>query len=76
MTFTALIAAVSHILIEPTIIIECWNYLLISIITATIFSLISAKFANKVNAVIVGRVTGIILFALGSVLICLNYIIL
>lgn len=76
MTFTALIAAVSHILIEPTIIIECWDYLLISIVTATIFSMVSAKFANRVNAVVVGRVTGIILFALGSVLIWLNYIVL
>ena len=76
MTFTALIAAVSHILIEPTILFECWNYLLISIVTATIFSLASAKFANKVNAVVVGRVTGIILFSLGSVLMYLNYIVL
>lgn len=76
MTFTALIAAVSHILIETTIIIECWDYLLISIVTATIFSMVSAKFANRVNAVVVGRVTGIILFALGSVLIWLNYIVL
>lgn len=74
MTFTALIASVSHILIEPMIIIECWDYLLIAIVTATIFSMISAKFANKVNTVIVGRVTGIILFVLGIVLIFLNNI--
>ena len=74
MAFTALIASVSHILIEPMIIIECWDYLLIAIVTATFFSMISAKFANKVNAVIVGRVTGIILFVLGIVLIFLNNI--
>lgn len=47
MTFTAFIASVSHILMEPTIILECWDYLLISIVTATFFSVISARFANK-----------------------------
>jgi len=73
MTFTALIASVSHILIEPTILFECWDYLLISIITATFFSLVSARFANKVNAKIVGYVTGALLFVLGIVLVFLNY---
>lgn len=43
-----LIAAVSHILIELQIIIECWNYLLISIVIATIFSMASAKFEMDV----------------------------
>ena len=73
MTFTALIASVSHILIEPSIILECWDFLLIGIITATGFSLISARFANKVNAKVVGYVTGGILFSMGLVLVCLNY---
>ena len=59
MTFTALIASVSHILMEPTIVFECWDYLLISIITATVFSLVSAGFANRVNAKVVGITTGI-----------------
>ena len=31
MTFTALIASVSHILIEPTIIYECWDFLLLAV---------------------------------------------
>lgn len=73
MTFTALIASVSHILIEPAILLECWDYLLLSIVTATVFSLVSAQFANKVNAKIVGYVTGAILFVLGLVLVALNY---
>ena len=73
MTFTALIASVSHILIEPTIIYECWDHLLIAIITATFFSMVSAKFANKVNAKLVGYVTGGILLVLGLVLVFLNY---
>ena len=73
MTFTALIASVSHILIEPTILLECWDYLLLAIVTATVFSLVSAQFANKVNAKVVGYVTGGVLFALGVVLVFLNY---
>ena len=73
MTFTALIASVSHILIEPTIVLECWDCLLIAIITATFFSLVSARFANKVNAKVVGYVTGAILLVLGLVLVFLNY---
>ncbi|MBQ4598546.1 MAG: sulfite exporter TauE/SafE family protein [Clostridia bacterium] len=67
MTFTALIASVSHILIEPTILLECWDYLLLAIVTATVFSLVSAQFANKVNAKVVGYVTGGVLFTLGIV---------
>ena len=73
MTFTALIASVSHILIEPTILYECWDHLLIAIVTATFFSLISAKFANRVNAKTVGYVTGAVLLVLGLVLVFLNY---
>jgi uncharacterized membrane protein YfcA len=72
MTFTALIASVSHILIEPTIIVECGDFLLIAIVVATLFSLISAKFANKVNGKIVGYVTGAILLVLGLSMIVIN----
>lgn len=73
MTFTALIASVSHILIEPAILLECWDFLLIAIATATFFSLVSAKFANKVNAKTVGYATGTILLVLGLALVLLNY---
>ena len=72
MTFTALIASVSHILIEPTIIFECWDFLLIAIIVATLFSLLSAKFANKVKGKTVGYVTGAILLSLGLSMIVIN----
>lgn len=74
MTFTAFIASVSHILMEPTIILECWDYLLISIVTATFFSVISARFANKVNAKAVGLTTGVILLVLGLTMIFINNI--
>ena len=72
MTFTALIASVSHILIEPGIILECWDLLLIAIIVATVFSLVSAQFANKVKGKVVGYVTGVILLLLGSSMITVN----
>ena len=72
MTFTALIASVSHILIEPAIILECWDFLLISIVTATFFSLVSAKFANRVKGKTVGYVTGAILLLLGLSMITVN----
>lgn len=74
MTFTALIASVSHILIEPAILYECWGYLLISIAAATLFSLISARFANKVKGKVVGYVTGVILLVLGLSMIFINHI--
>ena len=74
MTFTALIASVSHILIEPSIVFECWDFLLISIITATVFSLVSARFANKVKGRVVGYVTGAILLVLGLSMITVNNI--
>lgn len=72
MTFTALIASVSHILIEPTIIFEFWDFLLISIVVATVLSLASARFANKVKGKVVGYVTGAILLTLGLSLIVIN----
>lgn len=72
MTFTALIASVSHILIEPTIIFECWDFLLIAIVVATVFSLISARFANKVKGKLVGYVTGAILLTLGLSMLLIN----
>lgn len=74
MTFTALIASVSHILIEPTIILECWDHLLIAIAVATSFSLVSAKLANRVNGKVVGYATGAILLVLGLSMIVINYL--
>ena len=72
MTFTALIASVSHILMAPAILLECWGYLLLSIVVATFFSLVSAQFANKVNGKAVGYVTGVILLVLGLSMSAIN----
>ena len=73
MTFTALIASVSHILIHPAIILERWNVLLICMIVATAASLISAQFANRVKNRTVGLVTGAVLTVLGAAMLLLNY---
>lgn len=73
MTFTALIASVSHIIIHPAIVLERWNILLICIVVATASSLISAQFANRVNNRTVGLVTGVLLTILGATMIILNY---
>ena len=73
MTFTALIASVSHILIHPAIILERWNVMLICIIVATAASLISAQFANRVKNRTIGLVTGTVLTMLGAAMLILNY---
>ena len=73
MTFTALIASVSHILIHPAIAAEKWNVMLVCILVATASSLASAKFANKVKNRTVGLVTGAVLTVLGAAMLILNY---
>lgn len=73
MTFTALIASVSHIIIHPAIILERFDVLMICILVATAASLVSAQFANRVNNRTVGLVTGVVLTALGAAMLMLNY---
>ncbi len=73
MTFTALIASVSHILIHPAIIPEKWDVMLVCIIAATAASLYSARFANRVKNRTVGLVTGAVLTLLGASMLVLNH---
>ena len=73
MTFTALIASVSHILIHPAIVLDKWDVMLVCISAATVASLVSARFANRVNNRTVGLVTGAVLTVLGASMIMLNY---
>ena len=73
MTFTALIASVSHIMIHPAILLERWPVLIYCIVMATAASLLSARFANRVNNRTVGLVTGVILTTMGALLIVLHY---
>lgn len=73
MTFTALIAAVSHILIHPAIITDKWPVMVFCIIVTTAASLSSARFANRVDSRTVGIVTGWVLTILGLGMLVLNY---
>ncbi|MBR3276362.1 MAG: TSUP family transporter [Eubacterium sp.] len=73
MTFTALIASVSHILIHPAIILEKWNVMLLCIIVATVASLLSARFANRVSNRTVGLATGVVLTILGGSMLLLHF---
>lgn len=73
MTFTAAIAFVSHAMIDPAIVLERTDALVICIITATAASIVSARFANRVPARTVGLVTGWVLTGLGALLLILNY---
>ena len=74
MTFTALIASVSHILIHPAIVLERWDVMLICVVIATAASLGSAQFANRVNNRAVGLVTGVVLTVLGAAMLALYYL--
>ena len=73
MTFTALIASVSHVLIHPAILLERWPVLIYCMIVATSTSLFSARFANRVSSRTVGFVTGGVLTVMGGALIILHY---
>ena len=73
MTFTALIASVSHILIHPAILTEKWDAMLICIITATSASLLSARFANRTGNRIAGLATGAVLTLLGGTMLIMHY---
>ena len=73
MTFTALIASVSHIMIHPAIVFEKWDMMLLCIAVATASSLISARFANRVSNRTIGLATGVVLTILGAAMIILNY---
>lgn len=73
MTFTALIASVSHILIHPAIVLEKWDVMLLCIVTATTASLVSARFANRVSSRTAGLVTGAVLTLLGAAMLIINY---
>lgn len=73
MTFTALIAFVSHALVDPTLVLEKWQILLLCIVVESAASIISAQFANKVNNRVVGLVTGAVLTVLGVIMLGIHY---
>ncbi len=73
MTFTALIASVSHFLIAPEILSEHLDALIISSVVTTVTALLSAKAANRIKSRPVGLVTGSVLTILSVILIFLRY---
>ncbi|MDO4796444.1 MAG: TSUP family transporter [Coriobacteriales bacterium] len=73
MTFTALIASVSHIAIHPAIVWDRWDALLVCMAVSSATSLYSARFANRVDNRTVGLATGGILTGLGLTLLILHY---
>lgn len=73
MTFTALIAFVSHALVDPTLVLEKWQILLLCIVVETAASIVSAQFANRVNNRVVGLVTGGVLTVLGVIMLGIHY---
>ncbi|MCD8021865.1 MAG: hypothetical protein LUF30_02380 [Lachnospiraceae bacterium] len=73
MTFSALIGFISHSLIDPGIILEDWPILVLCMVTESAASIVSARFANRVNNRTVGLVTGAVLTVLGICMICINY---
>jgi len=73
MTFTALIASISHFLIAPEIISEHLDALIVSSVVTTVTALLSAKAANRVKSRTVGLITGSVLTVLSGLLIFLRY---
>ncbi len=73
MTFTALIAFVSHTLVDPSLLLEKWQILILCIVVESAASIVSAQFANRVNNRIVGLVTGAVLTMLGIVMLGIHY---
>ena len=73
MTFTALIAFISHALVDPSLLLEKWHILILCIVVETAASIVSAQFANKVNNRIVGLVTGAVLTVLGAIMLGIHY---
>ncbi|MCC8081801.1 MAG: TSUP family transporter [Lachnospiraceae bacterium] len=72
MTFTAIIAFVSHSLIDPTILFDEWKILILCMATESAASIASAQFANRVNSRTVGLVTGAVLTVLGVIMILMK----
>ena len=73
MTFTALIAFISHAAIDSTIWLQRKDALLICVVVATTSSIFSAQFANRVDGRVVGLATGGVLTVLGGAMLLIRY---
>ncbi len=71
MTFTALTGAVSHFVIGG---IPDLMLMILCVLFTLIWARIAAKFANKASAILLNRVTGIVLVILGGCILIVNFI--
>lgn len=73
MTFTALIAFISHALVDPAIVLERWGILLLCIVAESGASIYTARLANRVNSRVSGLMTGAVLTVLGITMLAVHY---
>ena len=71
MSFTALTGGISHMAIGG--FPDVW-WLIFCVVSTLVFAQIAARIANKAEAKVLNRITGIILAVLGVVLIAVNYL--
>ena len=71
MTFTAFTGSVSHFVLggAPDVFV-----LVCCVLSTLLWARIAARFANKASPVTLNRVTGVVLVALGSVILAVNYL--
>lgn len=71
MAFTAFTGSVSHFAIggAPDV-----TQLILCVLFTLIWARVAARFANKAPAIVLNRVTGVILAVLGSVILLVNYL--
>lgn len=71
MAFTAFTGAMSHFAIGGMPDISC---LIFCVLSTLLWARVAAKFANKASAVVLNRVTGVVLAVLGSAILIVNVV--
>lgn len=71
MTFTALTGAVSHFVLDGA---PDWTVLALCVLFTLLWARVAARFANKASPKTLNRATGVILVALGAVILVVNYL--
>lgn len=71
MAFTAFTCSVSHFAIGGA---PDMTQLILCVLFTLIWARVAARFANKAPAIVLNRVTGVILAVLGSVILLVNYL--
>ncbi|MDD6095789.1 MAG: sulfite exporter TauE/SafE family protein [Clostridia bacterium] len=71
MSFTAFTGAVSHFAIGG---VADWGVLLLCVLFTLLWARLAARFANKSTPKVLNRATGVVLVALGAVILGVNYL--